>query len=85
MAKPLRQRRRVMSAGIGGVIAPETAWRLRIIARELGLTLDRSALYAVNTFAEQNGISFDEIPEKQPDWILSRIEESPRAHESELD
>ena len=85
VARPLRKRTRVMSAGIGGVIQPETAWRLRIIARELGLTIDRAALYSVNHFAVENGISLDEIPDKQPDWILSRVEHPSREHRSELD
>ncbi len=85
MARPLRKRTRVMSAGIGGVIQPETAWRLRIIARELGLTIDRAALYSVNHFAIENGISFEEIPDKQPDWILSRVEHPAQDHRSELD
>ena len=85
MAKPLRKRRRVMSAGIGGIIHPETAWRLRIIARETELTLDRACLFAVNHFAEENGISFEEIPQREPDWILSRVEHPPQEHQSELD
>ncbi len=85
MARPLRKRKRVMGAGIGGVIQPETAWRLRIIARDLGLTLNQAALYCVNHFAIENEISFEEIPDKSPDWILSRIEHPPRNHRSELD
>ncbi len=85
MARPLRKRTRVMSAGIGGVIHPETAWRLRIIARELGLTIDRACLYCVNSYAVENQISLDEIPDKDPDWILTRVEHPPRDHRSELD
>ena len=80
-------RRRVMCSSIGGVIAPETAWRLRIIARELGLTLDKAALYCVNQFATQHGIDLSEIPDKEPDWILSQPRADPpaRDHRSELD
>ena len=85
MARPLRKRKRVMSAGIGGVIQPETAWRLRIVARDLGLTLNQACLYCVNSFAKDQEISFEEIPEKSPDWILSRIDPPSRDHHSELD
>ncbi len=85
MARPLRKRKRVMGAGIGGVIQPETAWRLRIVARDLGLTLNQACLYCVNHYGRDNGISFEEIPDKDPDWILSRIEHPPRDHRSELD
>ena len=85
MARPLRKRRRVMSAGIGGVIHPETAWRLRIVARELGLTIDKAALYCCNHFAIENGISFEEIPDREPDWLLTRVEPPARDHRSELE
>ena len=74
-----------MSAGIGGVIHPETAWRLRIVARDLGLTIDKAALYCCNHFANENGISFDEIPDREPDWLLSRIQSPAQEHRSELD
>lgn len=82
-----RARSRVMASSIGGVIAPETAWRLRIIARELGLTLDKAALYCVNQFAVEHGIDLSEIPDKEPDWIISqpRVDPPARDHRSELD
>ena len=73
-----------MAASIGGVIYPETAWKLRILARELGLTLDKTAELACNQLGQTLDISFEEIPNAQPNWILSRVEGSAREDWKEL-
>ena len=82
MAEQRKQRRarpRVMAASIGGVIYPGTAWKIRILARELGLTLDKTAELACNHLGLELGISFEEIPNPEPLWIMSRIEGDARA------
>ena len=82
-----KARSRVYCSSIGGVIAPETAWRLRIVARELGLTIDKACLFCVNSFAVEHEIDLSEIPDKEPDWIISqpRVDPPARDHRSELD
>ena len=63
-----------MAASIGGVIYPRTAWKLRILARELGMGLDKTAELAFNQMGQTLGVSFEEIPNAEPNWILSRVE-----------
>ncbi len=80
MDQPLPNRRsrsskkRVMSASIGGVIQPHAAWKLRILARELDMTINNAAELAANHLGHELGISFEEIPEPRPTWMVSRIE-----------
>ena len=73
-----------MAASIGGVIYPGTAWKLRILARELGLGLDKTAELAFNQMGQELGISFEEIPNAQPTWILSKVEGAAREDWKEL-
>ena len=87
MAEQRKQRRarpRVMAAGIGGVIYPGTAWKLRILARELGMTLDKTAELAFNQMGQTLDISFEEIPNAEPTWILSKVEGPAREDWKEL-
>jgi len=76
--------KRVMASSIGGLIDPNTSWKLRILARELGVTISKAAEYAANQAGQSLGISFDEIPTKEPTWLVSRVEGSARQDWKEL-
>ena len=60
-----------MAASIGGVIQPEVAWKLRILARELNVTINTAAELAANHLSKELGISFEEIPNPRPMWMIS--------------
>lgn len=66
-----------MSASIGGVIQPDAAWKLRIIARELNVTINTAAELAANHLSEELDISFDEMPNPRPKWLL-QVKKDPR-------
>lgn len=66
--------KRVMASSIGGLIDNQTSWKLRILARELGVSISKAAEFAANHAGKELGISFEEIPDAKPTWMVTRIE-----------
>ena len=75
-SQPRSSSRRIMSSSIGGLIESQTSWKLRIIARELGVTITKAAELSANHFAAEHGISFEEIPQLGPLWLIQSVKKT---------